>query len=163
MLSNMHHHTIDAWICYVEFCVNLRHVSSRYFACLKFYCYRTFETICCSGIASNLCFFYQAYHQPFHRDSCDILTKNNILLVTNLHNNYSGLVKLWYFVKVVASYALAKKRHWWVTRYQNKWCWISWLTWRTTELFFQIQSHSCHFVSNFQIKHKCFAWNSILI
>ena len=49
--------------------------------------------------------------------SCDILTKNNILLVPNLYNNYSGLVKRWYFVKVVASYALAKKRHWWVTRY----------------------------------------------
>ena len=32
--------------------------------------------------------------QPFHRDSCDILTKNNILLVPNLYNNYSGLVKL---------------------------------------------------------------------
>ena len=47
--------------------------------------------------------------QPFHRDSCDILTKNNILLVPNLYNNYSGLVKLLYFVKVVASYVLAKK------------------------------------------------------
>ena len=47
--------------------------------------------------------------QPFPRDSCDILTKNNILLVPNLYNNYSGLVKLWYFVKVVASYVLAKK------------------------------------------------------
>ena len=45
----------------------------------------------------------------FHRDSCDILTKNNILLVPNLYNNYSGLVKLRYFVKVVAGYALAKK------------------------------------------------------
>ena len=32
--------------------------------------------------------------QPFHRDSCDILTKNNSLLVPNLYNNYSGLVKL---------------------------------------------------------------------
>ena len=32
--------------------------------------------------------------QPFHRDSCDILTENNILLVPNLYNNYSGLVKL---------------------------------------------------------------------
>ena len=51
------------------------------------------------------------WYQPFHRDSCDILTKNNILLVPNLYNNYSGLVKLRYFVKVVASYALAKKRH----------------------------------------------------
>ena len=47
--------------------------------------------------------------QPFHRDSCDILTKNNSLLVPNLYNNYSGLVKRLYFVKVVASYALAKK------------------------------------------------------
>ena len=68
--------------------------------------------------------FYTYIYQPFHRDSCDILTENNILLVPNLYNNYSGLVKLWYFVKVVASYALAKKRHWWVTRYKNKWCWI---------------------------------------
>ena len=50
-------------------------------------------------------------YQPFHRDSCDILTKNYILLVPNLYNNYSGLVKLRYFVKVVASYDLAKKRH----------------------------------------------------
>ena len=33
-------------------------------------------------------------YQPFHHDSCDILTKNNILLVPNLYNNYSGLVKL---------------------------------------------------------------------
>ena len=32
--------------------------------------------------------------QPFHRDSCDILTKNNSLLVPNLYNNYSGLMKL---------------------------------------------------------------------
>ena len=48
-------------------------------------------------------------YQPFHRDSCDILTKNIILLVPNLYNNYSGLVKLRYFVKVVASYVLAKK------------------------------------------------------
>ncbi len=135
-------------------------------------------TICHNLVAFNLewpraCILNRIYpscensapdhYQPFHRDSCDILTKNNSLLVPNLYSNYSGLVKLWCFVKVVASYALAKKRHWWVTRYQNKWCWISWLTWRTTELFFQIQSHSCHFVSNFQIKHQCFAWNSILI
>ena len=49
-------------------------------------------------------------YQPFHRDSCDILTKNNILiLLLQLYNNYSGLVKLRYFVKVVASYVLAKK------------------------------------------------------
>ena len=32
--------------------------------------------------------------QPFHRDLCDILTKNNILLVPNLYNNYSGPMKL---------------------------------------------------------------------
>ena len=32
--------------------------------------------------------------QPFQHDSCDILTKNNIILVPNLYNNYSGLVNL---------------------------------------------------------------------
>ena len=48
-------------------------------------------------------------YQPFHRDSCDIVSKNNILLVPNLYNNYSGLVKLGSFVKVVASYVLANK------------------------------------------------------
>ena len=74
------------------------------------------------GLISHLCthranqsWHHQHHHrrsyQPFHRDSCDILTKNNILLVPNLYNNYSGLVKLWYFVMVVVSYALAKKRH----------------------------------------------------
>ena len=82
------------------------------------------------------------------------------------YNNYSGLVTLWYFVKEVASYVLPKKRHWWVTRYQNKRCWISWLTWRTTEKSLQIQLNSCHFVSNFQIKHQFFhgiaSWYSYL-
>ena len=47
----------------------------------------------------------QPASQPFDRDSCDILTKNNVLL-PNLYNNYSG-----YFIKGVASYVLAKKRH----------------------------------------------------
>ena len=28
--------------------------------------------------------------QPFHRDSCDILTKNNILLVPNLYRGGGG-------------------------------------------------------------------------
>ena len=91
--------------------------------------------------------------QPFHHDSCDILTKNKVWKLHKFYINYSGLVKLWYFVKEVASYVRAKKRRWWVTRYQNKRCWISWLTWCTTEKSFQIQSHSCHFVSNFPIKH----------
>ena len=31
---------------------------------------------------------------PFHCDSCDILTNNNILSVPNLYNNYSGPEKL---------------------------------------------------------------------
>ena len=116
--------------------------------------------------------FFKAYWiiktgiQPFHRDSRDILTKNKVWKLHTFYNNYSGLVKLWYFVKEVASYVLAKKRRWWVTRYQNKLCWISWLTWRTTENVSKFSR--IHVISwatsrlNINVLHGIASWYSYL-